>query len=543
MRRRDFLRLTAAGAGAAGAFGRAARAAHRAAGPSTEIPAARAARAAGPGRTPRPTGRRPALPHIVFILADDMGYGDVHCFNPDSPIPTPNMDRLARQGIRLTDAHSPSAVCTPTRYGILTGRYCWRTWLKRGVIGGYTPPLIEPHRTTVASLLKRHGYRTGCFGKWHLGLGWTRRNGFVGTWKNAKDHFRGSWQDGDPAKGMDVDFTKPIHGGPTVLGFDYAFITAACSTIDGPFCFIENDHTVGIPDRPMPIDKSKHPDFRPRPGWTMPGFDLTQVDPTFTRKAVAFLQESRRRHPDRPCFVYLALSSPHAPWLPPDFVKGKSGLGPREDLVVLVDWCVGQVMAALERLGMAEDTLLIVTSDNGPREGTDGHRPAGPWRGLKSHIWEGGHRVPFIARWPGRIPAGATSDEPICLTDLLATCAAIVGDRLGDDEGPDSYNVLPALLGRKGDRPIREAIVSHSVFGVFAIRQGPWKLILDCPDSGGWVRPRGHGPKPGTPGQLYNLAEDPGERHNLYDAHPEIVARLRALLERYRRSGRSAPRT
>ena len=480
-------------------------------------------------------------PNIVFIMADDMGYGDVGCYNPDSKIPTPHIDALAEQAMRFTDAHSPSAVCTPTRYGILTGRYCWRTWLKSGVVGGYTPPLIEPDRPTVGSFLRQHGYATACIGKWHLGLGWTRKNGFVATAENARQHFNGSWQDGDPKKGMNVDFTKPIHGGPTDLGFDYAYVTAACSTIDGPFCYIENDHTVGIPDKPIAVDKKKHPDYRPRPGYVAPGFDIEMVDPTFTRKAIDFLERSRKQSPGKPFFVYLPLSAPHAPWLPPDFVQGKSQAGPRGDQVVLVDWCVGQVVEALDRLGLADDTLLIVTSDNGPRWGVKGHKSAGDLRGHKSHTWEGGHRIPFLARWPGRIQAGAVSDEPICLTDLMATCAAILGAPLPKDAGPDSCNILPALLGEKRDKPLREAVVSHSVFGVFAIRHGPWKLILENRDSGGWVRPKGSRPKPGTPGQLYHLQDDPAELTNLFDEKPDVVRRLTALLDTYKRDGRSAP--
>ncbi|MFQ6131951.1 MAG: arylsulfatase [Armatimonadota bacterium] len=481
-------------------------------------------------------------PNIVYILADDMGYGDVGCYNPESRIPTPHMDRLATEGVRFTDAHSPSAVCTPTRYGILTGRYCWRTWLTRGVVGGYTSPLIEPSRTTVASFLRQQGYRTACIGKWHLGLGWTRQNGYVGSWQDAEASLRGSWQDGDPDTGMNVDFTKPIHGGPTDLGFDYAFFTAACSTMDGPFCFIENDRTVGIPDRPIFVDKTKEAEYgRPRGGWIAPGFVLEAVDLEFARKAVEFLERSAKERPAAPFFLYLALSSPHTPWLPPTFVQGASDAGPRGDLVVYFDWCVGEVVSALDRLKLTDDTLLVVTSDNGPHEGVNGHKSAGHLRGLKSHTWEGGHRVPFIARWPGHIEPNNVSEEPICLTDLLATCAAIVGVSLPDSAGEDSYNILPALLGEVRDQPIREAIVSHSVSGVFAIRQGPWKLILENQDSGGWVPPAGSGPKPGSPGQLYNLDEDPGEQINLFHEHPAIVQRLTALLRRYREAGRSAP--
>jgi len=492
---------------------------------------------AGPGSEQDHADR----PNIVFIMADDMGYGDVGCYNKDSKIPTPNIDRLARQGIRFTDAHSPSAVCTPTRYGVLTGRYCWRTWLKSNVIGGYTNPLIEPSRMTVGSLLQKHGYRTACIGKWHLGLGWTRRNGYVGNAADGPKYFRGSWQDGDPEKGLDVDFTKPIQGGPVDLGFDYAYFTAACSTIDGPFCYIENRHTVGIPNRKMPIDKSVPADYRPRPGWMAEGFDIRKVDVVFTRKAIEFIQRSCQQRPCKPFFLYLALSSPHAPWLPPDFIKGASKEGPRGDLVALVDWSVGQVLDALERLGIADKTLVIVTSDNGPRHGANGHKSAGELRGYKSHIWEGGHRVPFVARWPGRIEPGSTSDEVICLTDLMATCAGILGVDLPADAGPDSFNILPALLGKKLDKPIRPAIVHHSCFGVFSIRAGRWKLILDTKSSGGWVAPSGARPVPGSPGQLYDIEKDPYEQNDLWEERPDIVERLGKLLERYKKQGYSRP--
>lgn len=251
------------------------------------------------------------------------------------------------------------------------------------------------------------------------------------------------------------------------------------------------------------------------------------------------MERSRREHPDQPFFVYLALSSPHAPWLPPPDLRGATAEGPRGDLVALADRCVGEVMAALDRLGLRDNTLLIVTSDNGPRHGGYNHRSAGKLRGHKSHIWEGGHRIPFIARWPGHTQAGTTSDEPIELTDLMATCAAIVGTELPEGAGPDSYNVLPALLAKKRGRPIRQAIVSHSVFGVFAIRQGPWKLIVGTETSGGWVHPRGKAPTEGEPGQLYNLNADPYETENRFSQEPRRVAHLTRLLEKYKRAGRS----
>jgi len=487
-----------------------------------------------------------------------MGYGDAGCYNPASRVPTPSIDRLAAQGARFTDAHSPSAVCTPTRYGLLTGRYAWRTWLKRGVVGGYTPPLIEPTRPTLASVLRSNGYRTGFFGKWHLGLGWTRVNGFVPTFEDAQRMFPGSWQDPDPSTGLNVDFTRPIHGGPTALGFDEAFFTAACSTIDGPFTFIENDRVTAIPDRLVSefYDLSKGEEGSPRRGWMAPGFKLEEVDLRFTERAIRFLERSVAAGPRRPFFVELALSSPHTPWLVPDLVKGRSGDGPRGDLVALADLCVGRIMGALERLGAAERTLLIFASDNGPHPGTNGHASAGALRGLKSHIWEGGHRVPFIARWPGRIEPGAVVNEPICLTDLMATFGAVAGVDLPPEAGPDSVDISPALFRRSragstagsgGGRgvgsppPLREAIVSHSEDGTFAIRRGAWKLILDNRTSGGWMVPEGTPPVPGSPGQLYNLAEDPGETRDLWAERPDIVAELTALLEKYKKEGRSVP--
>jgi arylsulfatase A-like enzyme len=501
-----------------------------------------AALAASPVRPGR--GLKDGRPNIVLILADDLGYGDPGCNNPDSKIPMPNVNALAASGVRFTDAHSSSAVCTPTRYGLLTGRYAWRTWLKRGVVGGYTPPLLESDRITIASLLKSRGYAAGFFGKWHLGLGWTRRNGFTPAWRDAEKYFKGSWQDADPSTDLNVDFTKPVQGGPIDHGYDEAYFTAACSTMDGPFVFIDKNRTVGIPDKQVSdfYDMTKGEEGSPRKGWIAPGFKLEEVDFHFTNRAISFIEKTRAESPDRPFFVSLFLSAPHTPWLPPDLVKGKSLDGPRGDLVMLADWSLGEVIKALERLGAAENTLLIFTSDNGPHPGTNGHRSEGPFRGLKSQIWEGGHRIPFVARWPKRIKPGIASDEPICLVDLLATFARLAGVPLPTDAGPDSYDISPALFGEKGPRPIREALVSHSQNGTFAIRQGEWKLIPDNKTSGGWMAPAGKPPVPGSPGQLYNLAEDPREQNDLWEKRPEIVARLAALLERYKKEGRSAPR-
>jgi arylsulfatase A-like enzyme len=386
------------------------------------------------------------------------------------------------------------------------------------VFGGFNQPLIEKDRMTVASLLKEHGYGTACIGKWHLGLNW-------GTKEERPVDLEEDYEQ------MEVDFSKPIKDGPRALGFDYFFGTAACTTDDPPFCFIENEYTLGIPNIVSPED----PADEDRELLMVPGWRHEDADIEFTNKATAFIKKQVESKPENPFFVYLPLSVPHIPWLPPDFVKGKSKAGPRGDQVVLFDWSVGQIVMTLDKLGISDNTLLIVTSDNGPREGINGHKSAGDLRGLKGSIWEGGHRVPFIAMWPGKIKADTTSDEVICLADLIATCAAIVGVELPNDAGQDSFNILPALLGEKPDEPIREAIVHHSGSGVFAIRQGEWKLILESKGAGYHDGP----PKAGLPGQLYNLADDSYEKNDLWAKRPEIVKRLTKLLDKYKKQGYS----
>ncbi len=475
------------------------------------------------------------LPNIIVILADDMGIGDVGCYNDESLIPTPKMDALAAEGMRFTDAHSASAVCTPSRYGMMTGRYCWRTGLQHGVLYNYEPPLIERDRVTAASLLKTRGYRTACIGKWHLGLGFPVKPGHTFDFDRPLP-----WPScSDTRLEEAIDFTQPVTGGPNALGFDYAWYTAGCSTVQPPYCFIDNGHFVDMENATV-MDLPGVGGGRK--GMTAANWSQTDVDLVFTQKAVEFIRTSRKQTPDSPFFLYLPLSSPHAPLLPPELTRGRSQEGPRGDLVCVVDWSVGQIVATLDELGIADDTLLIVTSDNGPRIGANGHKSAWEYRGYKSHIWEGGHREAFIARWPGNIPPGSVCDEPIELTDMLATFAAVSGAELPDEAGPDSYNILPALLGETLGEPIREALVHHSCFGVFSIRQGQWKLILETKSSGGWVKPAGEAPVAGSPGQLFNLADDPYETVDLWDRDPEIVARLTALLTTYRQQGRSAQR-
>ena len=490
----------------------------------------------------QPPRGRAKPPNILFILADDVGYGDVRCFHPASKIPTPNIDRLAQQGIRLTDAHSPSAVCSPTRYGVLTGRYAWRTWLKRSVLMAYSPTMIEPDRLTVAGLLKRQGYRTAAVGKWHVGMTFTKSNGKIVT-----------QQDGHISEASEIDFTKPITGGPVDCGFDYFYGNAACPTTDYLYSYIENRTTVGKPailDPGGEFEKG-NPMTAYRRGMRSPGFDLETVDVTLRDKSVAFMEEHAQQRPDQPFFLYHALCAAHMPILPARQFRGKSGAGLYGDFVMEADWVVGELVKTIDRLGLAENTLIIFTSDNGPevcvREVRQefGHNSAGTLRGLKRDNWEGGHRVPFVARWTGRIPAGATSAGTLCLTDFMATAAAVSGFELPAQAAEDSYNMLPALLGKKGKRPIREATVHHSFDGSFAIRQGPWKLLLHQGAGNSnyaKVAPVPPVSEPGTPGQLYNLKTDPAENSNVYRKHPEVVARLSNLLKKYQDEGRSTHR-
>jgi arylsulfatase A len=490
---------------------------------------------------------RSELPNIVFIMADDMGYGDVGCYNPESKIPTPNMDRLAAEGVRFTDAHSPSAVCTPTRYGVLTGRYCWRSKLKNNVLYNYEHPLIDAERTTVASMLKNAGYATACVGKWHLGLGWQTKPGTSVDFEAPLP-----WPSVSPDTVIEdsIDFTQAVTGGPNELGFDYAFYTSGCSTAQPPYCFLENDRTVGIPSVREKTEAG-------RIGLMTPGWKHRDADPTFARKAVEAIEGHASAHPEKPLFLYFTPSAPHEPAVDsvvPDFMLNKSQAGSRGDLVALFDWMVGEVLDTLDRCGMADNTLVIVTSDNGALAGDRGrsgggpvqtydHKSCGDLRGYKAHIWEGGHREPFLARWPGKVPAGTVSGELLCLTDFLATCAAIVDQELPSGAGEDSYDMLPALLRRDeaGDADtIRPDIIHHSCFGAFSIRRGDYKLILDTKGSGGWPPPRDENPVPGSPGQLYNIKDDPYEERDLWEERPAIVAELTDLLETYRQNGRSA---
>lgn len=473
-----------------------------------------------------------AAPNLVYILADDMGYGDLSCLNAESKIRTPHLDRLAAEGLHGTDAHATSAVCTPSRYSILTGRYNWRSRLKSGVNWGYSPRLIEPDRTTVASFLQDQGYATMCVGKWHLGWTWPRRS-------DATDEERGNDVDT-----FDVDYTAPIEDGPTTVGFDHFFGISASLDMP-PYVYVKDDRVTAVPDRDIEATQGKQ--FW-RGGPITPDFAHADVLPTLTQEAVDFVDQQGPT--GQPFFLYFPLPAPHTPILPTPQFAGASGTNEYGDFCLQVDDVVGQVMAALERQGVADNTIVVFAADNGCSPMADfdeladvGHKPSYVFRGHKADIYEGGHRIPYLVRWPKQIAAGSVCDDTLCLVDLLATMADIHGASLPYSAGEDSVSQLPVWRGAAVDTSVREATVHHSVNGSFSIRQGRWKLEM-CPGSGGWSHPRPGPECDGLPPiQLYDLQADIGERSNVQEEHPEIVEELTDLLTRYVVEGRSTPGT
>jgi arylsulfatase A len=451
-------------------------------------------------------------PNIIYVLADDLGWGDLNCYNPSSAIQTPNANRLAAEGMRFTDMHSSSAVCTPSRYSILTGRYCWRTSLQKGVLNGYSPNLIEPGRLTVPAMLKAAGYYTAGVGKWHLGLG----------------------------ANNPVDFSKPLRPGPMNHGFDYYFGIPASLDMD-PYLYFENDRVVEAATSYTPGAKEPRGYFW-RPGAMAPSFKFDQVLPDLTAKAVEQLRQHGAK--EQPFFLYFAMPSPHTPWVPTQKFRGVSQAGDYGDYAAEVDDALGQIMRAAEA-SSNRDTIFIFTSDNGADWKIGdleryAHRANADWKGEKADIWEAGHRIPFLVRRRNRIPAGSVSNELGCLSDFMATAAAIIGTSLPARSAEDSFNLLPALLG-KNTKPIRPDIIHHSIEGMFSIRQGNWKLEQGL-GSGGFSAPAKVEPAAGGPkGQLYDLAHDPQEKENLYQKRPDIVDSLATLLEKYKRQGYTRP--
>jgi arylsulfatase A len=451
-------------------------------------------------------------PNFVVILADDMGYGDVHGLNPKSRLATPNLDGLMKSGMFFSDAHTPSSVCTPTRYGLLTGRYCWRSRLKSGVQNGYGPPLIEEDRPTIASFLKSHGYRTGIVGKWHLGLGFVR------------------------PRGAEIDYSKPLTHTPNDLGFEESLIIPASLDFP-PYVYIRNRNVRGLTQRTQPAQK--FPAFL-RKGPISSDFDMEDCLDHLTENAVEFISESAKS--EKPFFLYFPLTAPHKPVLPHKRFRGKTALGPYGDFVAQVDWTVGQVLKAIDDAGVRDNTFVLYTSDNGSfmrrQDDTDAkdhvdddsiqaynsyqHRANGVFRGTKADIWEAGHRVPFLVRWPNRTKPGSESKSLVCLTDVFATMAEIVGKEMPEGAGPDSFSfvtqIYPAAL--KFGRP---PVIHHSSAGMFAIRIGDAKLVLGN-GSGGREQPKG---KPfQKPYQLFNLRDDIGETKNIIDSHRKAAESL-----------------
>ena len=478
-------------------------------------------------------------PNVVYVLADDLGYGDIACLNPEGRIKTPHVDALARDGMVFTDAHSSSAVCSPSRYSILTGRYNWRSSLQRGIVREYGDPLIAADRLTVPALLREHGYATACIGKWHLGQGWDFDADQPDFYPSSKTAV-GAASEEQQAKWREV-FAKPTTGGPTTRGFDSYFGVDVPNW--PPYCFIENDRTVGIPSEFLPEHLVGN-NLASCSGPAMPGWNFEQLLPTWAEKSEAFIAEQSAAQ--TPFFLFLTLTSPHTPLSVNEAWRGQSGLNNAyADLVMETDAVLGQVMAALEAHGVADNTLVIFTSDNGCAHyiGTDmleaqGHYPSGPYRGYKSDAWDGGHRVPCIARWPKGIPAGTSCDALVCLSDLMATCADILDLSLPDDAGEDSVSMLPLFQGEAG---ARQTAVHHAIHGKFAIRDGRWKLVC-CPGSGGWSHNDAVAAEAGLPlVQLYDMEADPGERINRFADEPEVVRRLVATLEQIIADGRSTP--
>jgi len=487
-------------------------------------------------------------PNIVYFLVDDMGYGDASCLNPDGKIQTPNIDRLAREGMIFTDAHSSSAVCSPSRYSVLTGRYNWRTTLQKGIVGKFGDPLIAEDRLTVPGLLKRQGYHTACIGKWHLGQGWDFQADEETFYPGR--HFGPIRTDPDAERQATPEqrdlwrkcFSKPTTGGPTRRGFDYYFGVDIPNW--PPYCFIENDRTVGIPSEFLP-SRLIGDNLAGFSGPAMPYWNFEQLLPTWANKSDAYIRE--RAEANEPFFLYLASTSPHTPLSVNKQWIGKSGLNNLyADLVMETDDVLGRVLDSLARHGVADNTLVVFASDNGCAHyiGVDelekqGHFPSGPYRGYKSDAWDGGHRIPLVARWPGMIPSASQCDDLVCLSDLMATCAEITGAALPEDAGEDSTSMIP--LFTQAGPSARDSVVHHSITGKFAIRDRQWKLVL-CPGSGGWTHPDPQAAEEHLPlVQLYDMQADPGETQNLHAKHPEKVKEMLAMLKQFVADGRSTP--
>ena len=492
-----------------------------------------------------------ALPNIIVIYADDLGYGDLSCYNPKAAYRTQRLDAMAAEGMRFTDAHSPSTICSPSRYGLLSGQQLCRTGRgSRAFEGPGGPSYLAPGTLTIAEMLRRKGYRTGVFGKWHVGL----------TWRDAA----GKQLPGGFENALLIDYASstPLVDGPNARGFDESFVTPNCPTTDPLYVYIENGMV------PVPASRRHRSKTLPNPGgkwrwdndegWMAEGYRFVDADLLFLDKTLAFIKDHREKTPDKPFFVLLSTQVCHAPVLPAQGFEGATKAGARGDFVRELDTITGRVLDAVAELGIDEDTLILFNSDNGPetlhavwmRQDHD-HDAAGGWRGMKRDGWEGGHRVPFLVRWPGRIPAGRVSTQMTSTTDIFATLASVVGHELGDDDAVDSFDMLPVMLGQKSDDDaVRPHMLTQSFRGEFQVRQGQWKFLAHA-GSGGNDYTKGvlkqyalPEPELEAPGQLYDLANDPGETRNLYFKEEEKRDAMQALLATLtkKEGGRSAPR-
>lgn len=492
-----------------------------------------------PNARTSPTASRP---NIVLLLADDFGYGDASCYNPAARVRTPHIDQLALAGLQFTDAHSPATVCTPSRYGLLTGQMPFR--IPRGGIvftGTGGPSLIAPGRLTLARMLQQQGYATWAVGKWHLGL----------TFRNTAGQ---PLHDGRPETVASIDFSRPVEGGPLEHGFDHFFGTACCPTTDWLYAFIHGNR---IPVPPTTsLDKStlpRHPwSHDCRAGLIAPDFPMESIDQVFLQHSRRILEEHLRERPGQPFFLYHATQAVHLPSFPSSRFQGRSQCGPHGDFLLELDDIVGQLTELLQQHGALDNTLFIFTSDNGPETSTVvnmrteyNHDGASPWRGLKRDNWEGGHRVPLLLRWPAVIRPRTSCAQPVCLTDLMATIAQILDVELPTDAAEDSFSLLPALK-EPTEVSLRPWLVTQAFRGrqTLAIRRGQWKY-LDHAGSGGNNYDsellRKYLPATNDPAaaQLYNLQDDPRETTNLINQQPALASELQLLLQKTIDSGRS----
>jgi arylsulfatase A len=470
-------------------------------------------------------------PNIVILYADDMGYGDLGIQNPDSKIPTPHLDRLAEQGMRFTDAHSSSGVCTPSRYALLHGRYHWRKF--HGIVSSFDQPILDKERTTLAELLKSKGYKTACIGKWHLGWDWNaiKKPSVAATAGNAKDGFAPDA----------FDWSKPIPGGPLSHGFDYYFGDDVPNF--PPYAWFENDRIITEPTVPLSTPKSTaEGSWEARPGPAVKDWDFWAVMPTLTQKAEEWISRQTKKEP---FFLYFPFTSPHAPIIPtPEFI-GKSQANGYGDFMVQTDNTVGRILVALEKHGFASNTLVIFSADNGPeqyaydRVKAYQHRSMGPLRGLKRDLWEGGHRVPFIIRWPGVVRAGKVNDGLISQIDLYASIASFIGAEIPVGSAEDSYNQIGLFTGETASA--RDTLVHNTAANGYALRHGDWVLI--AAKSGAvskvpeWFDAQnGYLPNP-NPGELYNLKVDLSQKNNIFASNPGKVKELSTMLEKVRSKG------